>query len=66
VLVLALRVTPDVAHSALAAVAHRYGVAVEALAAAVVAKAGGFADRWAGGDPWLRRTVTVEWGELLD
>ncbi len=62
VLVLAHRVPPDVANSALVAAAHRYGVAVEALAAAVVARAGGLAT----GDAWLSRAVRVEWGDLLD
>ena len=62
VLVLALRVTPDAANHALVMVARRYGVAVEALATAVVAVACGAV----GGDPWLRRTVRVEWGDLLD
>jgi hypothetical protein len=62
VLMLALRVAPDAANSALAAAAHRYGVAVEALAAAVVAKAGGLP----GGEPWLSQAVRVEWGDLLD
>jgi hypothetical protein len=46
----------------MAGTAHRYGVAVEALAPAVVAKAGGLA----GGDPWLRHAARVEWGDLLD
>jgi hypothetical protein len=62
VLVLALRVAPDVANRALTAVAHRNGVAVEALAGVVLARAGGLA----GGDPWLRRSVWLEWGDLLD
>jgi len=62
VLVLALRVAPDRANRALTTAAHRYGVAVEALAAAVLARAGGLD----GGDPWLRRSVWLEWGDLLD
>ncbi|MGZ8741345.1 MAG: hypothetical protein ACXWXO_00320 [Nocardioides sp.] len=61
-LVLAERVAPDVANSALVAAAHRYGVVVEALAAAVVARASGLA----AGDGWLSRAVRVEWGDLLD
>ncbi len=62
VLVLALRVAPDVARRALAAAACRHGAADEALATAVVAVAGGVG----GGDPWLRRVAAVEWGDLLD
>jgi hypothetical protein len=62
VLVLAQRVAPDAAHAGLLAAAHRYGVAVEALAAAVVARAGGLTI----GDAWLGRAVRVEWGDLLD
>lgn len=62
VLVLALRVAPDVARRALAAAARRHGAADEALATAVVAVAGGVG----GGDPWLRRVAAVEWGDLLN
>lgn len=61
VLVLALRVAPDVANRALAAAAHRYG------------RLRPWPRRWwsglgglAGGDPSLSRIVRKEWGDLLD
>lgn len=63
VMVLALRTPPDVANRALVAAAHRHGVPVEDLAAAVVASAGGSAG---GVNPGLRRAVSTEWGDLLD
>jgi hypothetical protein len=62
VLVLALRVAPDVARHVLAAAARQHGAADEALATAVVAVAGGVGD----GDPSLRRVAAAEWGDLLN